>query len=1093
MNPFASLLSEQNLTRLAYNECEAAVLVVVVYLVTWVLGKRLPAHWRFALWFVVFFRLAMPGALPLPWGVFPAPPAPAPEIRTVAVNEPVAPPVDSGPPPSQEFVDPPSSSPSLPASEAPAPPVSETWFPSWTTWLALFWSAGFLLLLVRRMWLEVRLARMRRAWRPVNDLALKEFLLGFRKFGLPTAPVKLFFVPDLQAPALVGFLRPCILLPEDMATRFSPEEKCLILLHELVHARSWDVLFDGIAVFLTYLHWFNPAAWLALARLRQERELRCDEALLDLAGENSAVSYGRTLLKIVEDLKRPVQLPGAVGVFGGARALTRRIQMIARYRRAAKWQKALGAVLVVLLFIFGLCESQSALRGQDAKEKEKPAAAAPDASVKIAGVCSDENGKPLKDVHVALYQVDYRKLTTERLKEVATDGEGRFALPDSPAPRTKPGVGYALIFKADGRASAIYYVNGPKALDKMAITLPPAAALRGRVTDTKDKPVAGALVWTDGPLLDGLKGYQPLEGFHSARTDADGRYVIADLAAWDRAKEKPAKGRTEFGGRLLSVRHPNYGKHQQIYQRVPDSVDFVVEPTAVVEGRLIDEVSGKPVAKVAVLYSCTDKRGLSTYPPFTDEEGKYQLPSLEPGTYNIWATAPPDRVCTPIYDFVVAGDKTYTAPDIKFIEGGWLEGHVVDADSGKPLTKVDAAGGRQLTEYDKIGAKLKIGSSARPRPKSFGLSVTADVDDQGYFRLRVAPGVQFPFIAQYDVWQRTQRRDYFDKGVEVKPGEITSVVFRVLPKAPAPDPDPAPVYLKLPVAAERDAAAAIRRLGGWYEVDKDDHVVEVNLVYHQSPEGGRQDNRQTDTDEALRVVGGFSRLQTLLLQKGQATDDGLASVAGLKNLETLAIWEAEKVSDAGVKHLAGLTKLKNIHIDHGRIGDESLKVFGQMPALSRLTLQQNDFTDAGLEHLAKSKQLRSLWLGMNRTTFTDAGLQHLARLTGLEQLNFQESSISDRGAAALKDLHELRMLDLGGKGATITDASVDVLLTLTKLEQLTLWKSGLTKEGVKRLMTLPTLKGLSLNINAMSPQVWEDLQKQKPPHLGFFPCIESKD
>ena len=246
----------------------------------------------------------------------------------------------------------------------------------------------------------------------------------------------------------------------------------------MIHARSWDVLFDRIAAFLTYLHWFNPAAWLALARLRQERELRCDEALLDLAGENRAVSYGRTLLKIVENLKRPVRLPGAVGVFGGTRALTRRIQMIARYQRAAKWQQALGAVVVVLLFIFGLCESQSTLRGQDAKEKEKPAAAAPDAKVKIAGVCSDENGKPLKDVHVELYEEDFHKLTTERLKEVTTDGEGRFALPDAPAPRTKPGVGYALIFKADGRASVIYYVNGPKALDKMAITLPPAVALR---------------------------------------------------------------------------------------------------------------------------------------------------------------------------------------------------------------------------------------------------------------------------------------------------------------------------------------------------------------------------------------------------------------------------------------------------------------------------------------------------------------------------------------------------------------------------------------------------------------------------------------
>ena len=114
-------------------------------------------------------------------------------------------------------------------------------------------------------------------------------------------------------------------------------------------------------------------------------------------------------------------------------------------------------------------------------------------------------------------------------------------------------------------------------------------------------------------------------------------------------------------------------------------------------------------------------------------------------------------------------------------------------------------------------------------------------------------------------------------------------------------------------------------------------------------------------------------------------------------------------------------------------------------------------------------------------------------MTGLEQLDLQGSSIGDRGVAALKDLRELRKLYLGGKGATITDASVDVLLTLTKLEQLSLKKSGLTKDGVKRLMALPNLKVLSLNINALSWQVWEDLKKQKPPTLGFFPSIESKD
>ena len=65
-------------------------------------------------------------------------------------------------------------------------------------------------------------------------------------------------------------------------------------------------------------------------------------------------------------------------------------------------------------------------------------------------------------------------------------------------------------FKADGRASVIGTWYGPKALDKMAITLPPAAALSGRVTDTKGKPVAGAHGLDGRPPAN-----KPLDGFHS--------------------------------------------------------------------------------------------------------------------------------------------------------------------------------------------------------------------------------------------------------------------------------------------------------------------------------------------------------------------------------------------------------------------------------------------------------------------------------------------------------------------------------------------------------------------------------------------------
>ncbi len=114
--------------------------------------------------------------------------------------------------------------------------------------------------------------------------------------------------------------------------------------------------------------------------------------------------------------------------------------------------------------------------------------------------------------------------------------------------------------------------------------------------------------------------------------------------------------------------------------------------------------------------------------------------------------------------------------------------------------------------------------------------------------------------------------------------------------------------------------------------------------------------------------------------------------------------------------------------------------------------------------MAELKHLRSLWVGLNRTTFTDVGLRNLSGLTALEGLDLQGSSVDDRGVAALKDFHELRTLYLGAtKGAkekTISDASLDTLLAMTKLVHLGLTNTTITKESAKRLIALPALQAI---------------------------------
>jgi internalin A len=253
------------------------------------------------------------------------------------------------------------------------------------------------------------------------------------------------------------------------------------------------------------------------------------------------------------------------------------------------------------------------------------------------------------------------------------------------------------------------------------------------------------------------------------------------------------------------------------------------------------------------------------------------------------------------------------------------------------------------------------------------------------------------------------------------------------------------------------------------------------MLLHETP-GRRYDNHRIDTDAALRAVSDFPRLKRLYLHKGQATDEGLMSLTQLTELEELMVWNAVQLTDAGIAHLAGLPKVRNVHFSNGQLGDAFLKVFSRMPNLKLLSLQGNAFSDDGLKHLAEFKQLRSLWIGMNQRPLTDAGAQHLAGLTALEELDLQGAQLSDATVAALKDLKQLRMLYLNApsRGGPITDASIEHLLGMSKLQNLGIQNTRLTEQGVKRLLALPELKELLVSRSAISEGLQAQLEKQRP-------------
>lgn len=108
--------------------------------------------------------------------------------------------------------------------------------------------------------------------------------------GLREAPV------TAGLPAVVGVIRPRILLPADFDARYTPAERELILSHERIHIRRQDLRANAFAAALRVLYWFNPLLHFAVARFRRDQELACDERVL-ARHPGQRRSYAETMLK----------------------------------------------------------------------------------------------------------------------------------------------------------------------------------------------------------------------------------------------------------------------------------------------------------------------------------------------------------------------------------------------------------------------------------------------------------------------------------------------------------------------------------------------------------------------------------------------------------------------------------------------------------------------------------------------------------------------------------------------------------------------------------------------------------------------------
>lgn len=94
------------------------------------------------------------------------------------------------------------------------------------------------------------------------------------------------------------------------------------------------------------------------------------------------------------------------------------------------------------------------------------------------------------------------------------------------------------------------------------------------------------------------------------------------------------------------------------------------------------------------------------------------------------------------------------------------------------------------------------------------------------------------------------------------------------------------------------------------------------------------------------------------------------------------------------------------HLASQPVGDEQLGFAVQIPDVIWLNLAGTKITDDGLKQIAGMKQLKRLHL--EKTQIGDVGLDHLLGLAELEYLNLYGTQVTDAGAAKLAAMKNLK-------------------------------------------------------------------------------------
>ena len=377
-------------------------------------------------------------------------------------------------------------------------------------------------------------------------------------------------------------------------------------------------------------------------------------------------------------------------------------------------------------------------------------AAQAEAAKSMEGVVLTPDDKPVKGAAVFWLERDSEGYNSRKYT-VSTDASGRFSFPKN-APKLTPTIAVTLMVQALDWGIGFKNLRfDGDANRSIRLTLQPATIVTIPITDAFGKPIPNLPVqvkFLNSKNINFLQIPEDVHGIWEQKTNLKGEAVFRGL---------PQGALIRLSTISATYANPDIEDAISLSlsaQQTAPPIKLTLGAT--LQGRVIDEQSGKPVQGIQVGVQSAD-RGNGYGASHTDSDGNYRISKLTGGAYNISIRFTEEqqktRTARAIEKVNLKQGERLTDQNLRLIKGSLVTGKVTDKTTGKPIP----------------GARIGVYGPANPRSSSAVLGV--ETNQNGDYAARVPSGVEYVYVMGLPADQSERYQQPKGEGESVTLGE----------------------------------------------------------------------------------------------------------------------------------------------------------------------------------------------------------------------------------------------------------------------------------------------------------------------------------